>query len=312
MSGWCRGCLRWRDVWRTPVVGERRADEGQVVRVSASSFAGISNHRRTGTCLGAVLHRVRAGQGVRLAGPVTQPPRHLRRSHRLLHLLVVGAHTGVDGVDHRLGDARVLLLLDPLGQLGHGEAALHVRDVRRLARPRDGQRLAPEDLLRLVEIRWPVGHPRRTPPGRPTSARWRGTGCRTWSCRPRQGHCPRPGWTALLRRMSELLSWSRSRQRTPQRPAARMCRLPAPRVVWLCSYFPLRHTTPVFSRWFAGAERRGMRADAGLVHRSAGAEPTTTQREFGTPDSPKASRALVSRATLRSYSAQQRKDRHEP
>src|ERR1700733_6037007 len=34
--------------------------------------------------------------------------------------------------------------------------------------------------------------------------------------------------------------------------------------------FPLRHTTPVFSRWFAGAERRGMRADAGLVHRSAG------------------------------------------
>src|SRR5580693_3705653 len=58
--------------------------------------------------------------------------------------------------------------------------------------------------------------------------------------------------------------------------------------------FPPRHTTPVFSRWFAGAERRGMRADAGLVHRSAGAEPTTTQREFGTPDSPKASRALVS------------------
>src|ERR1700734_2469197 len=50
--------------------------------------------------------------------------------------------------------------------------------------------------------------------------------------------------------------------------------------------FPLRHTTPVFSRWFAGAERRGMRADAGLVHRSAGAEPTTTQRESGTPDSP--------------------------
>ena len=151
MSGWCRGCLRWRDVWRTPVVGERRADEGQVVRVSAG-LAGISDHRRTGTCLGAVLHRVRAGQGVRLAGPVTQPPRHLRRSHRLLHLLVVGAHTGVDGVDHRLGDARVLLLLDPLRQLGHGEAALHVRDVRRLARPRDGQRLAPEDLLRLVEV----------------------------------------------------------------------------------------------------------------------------------------------------------------
>src|ERR1700722_682633 len=76
--------------------------------------------------------------------------------------------------------------------------------------------------------------------------------------------------------------------------------------------FPLRHTTPVFSRWFAGAERRGMRADAGLVHRSAGAEPTTTQREFGTPDSPKASRALVSRATLRARSARQRQDPHEP
>src|SRR3984957_6015767 len=44
--------------------------------------------------------------------------------------------------------------------------------------------------------------------------------------------------------------------------------------------FPLRHTTPVFSRWFAGAERRGMRADGGPGQRSHGPDPRNNRGEF--------------------------------